>query len=75
VLGLDLPSVLLEFPVTIIQRADLACLEPARDAVEMEGVLYGVSLSSQGYFLLRKLTLQMPHATVHSSLVAEAWFA
>lgn len=27
------------------------------------------------YMFQRELTLQMPHATVHSSLVAEAWFA
>ena len=32
-------AVLLELPVTVVKRADLARLEPARDAVEVEGVL------------------------------------
>ena len=34
-----LPSILLELPVTIVEWADLTGLEPARYAVEMEGVL------------------------------------
>ena len=33
------PAVFLEFPVPIIQRADLARFEPARDAVEVERML------------------------------------
>lgn len=32
-------DVLLKFPFTIIEGADLAGLEPARDAVEVESVL------------------------------------
>ena len=35
----SLPTVLLELPVAVVERADLTCLEPARDAVEVEGVL------------------------------------
>lgn len=34
-----LPSVFLELPVPVIQWADLAGLEPSRDAVEVECVL------------------------------------
>jgi len=34
-----LPSIFLEFPVPIVERTDLTCLEPTRDAVKMEGVL------------------------------------
>jgi hypothetical protein len=34
-----LTTVLLELPVSVVQRADLASLEPTRDAMEMEGVL------------------------------------
>jgi hypothetical protein len=34
-----LTAVLLKFPVSVVQRADLASLEPTRDAMEMEGML------------------------------------
>lgn len=34
-----LSAVLLEFPVSVVERADLTCLEPTGDAVEMECVL------------------------------------
>ena len=40
------PAVLLELPVTVVERADLTCLEPAGDAVEVEGVLYEHKLAS-----------------------------
>lgn len=44
--------------------------------MEVEGVLLGVSIHLFHVSGLRKrLTLQIPQATVHSSLVAEAWFA
>lgn len=35
----ELVAVLLELPLTVVERADLASLQPTRDAVEMEGVL------------------------------------
>jgi hypothetical protein len=34
-----LSAVLLEFPVSVVQGADLTSLQPTRDAVEVEGVL------------------------------------
>ena len=34
-----LPSILLEFPISVIQGADLTSFQPARYAVEMERVL------------------------------------
>lgn len=34
-----LPSILLELPVPVVQRADLAGLQPSRDAVEVECML------------------------------------
>ena len=34
-----LPTVLLELPVSVVERADLAGLQPSRDAVEVECVL------------------------------------
>ena len=34
-----LATVLLELPVSVVKRADLTGLQPAGDAVEMEGVL------------------------------------
>lgn len=66
-------SVLLELPVSVVEGADLTCLEPTRDAVKVEGVLRQCQycLVEMGHGQCR-LTLQMPHATVHSSLVAEA---
>lgn len=40
--GSPLATVLLELPVSVVEWADLTSLEPARDAVEVEGVLvYG----------------------------------
>jgi hypothetical protein len=68
-----LSTVLLELPVPVVQRADLARLEPSRDAVEVERML--VDVSHVWRTVRHALTLQMPQATVHSSLVAEAWFA
>jgi hypothetical protein len=35
----DLATVLLELPISVVKRADLTRLEPARNAVEVEGVL------------------------------------
>lgn len=74
------PSVLLEFPITVVEWADLTCLEPPRDAMEVEGVLqtevWSVSYDeSQTHHAGEGPTLQIPQATVHSSLVADAWFA
>lgn len=37
-------TVLLELPVAVVERAHLAGLEPARDAVEVEGVLCFLAL-------------------------------
>ena len=66
-------SVLLEFPVPVVQGADLSCLQPARDAVEVEGVLLKRKvLACPDGSNRARLTLQIPQATVHSSLVAEA---
>ncbi len=42
--SVELPSsatVLLEFPVSVVQGADLAGLQPSGDAVEVEGMLSG----------------------------------
>jgi hypothetical protein len=36
---LHLSAVLLELPVAVVERADLTCLEPSGDAVEVESVL------------------------------------
>lgn len=68
-----LSTVLLELPVPVVQRADLSRLEPSRNAVEMECVLFLLALIFCE--MLAKPTLQIPQATVHSSLVAEAWLA
>jgi hypothetical protein len=71
-----LPTILLELPVSVVERADLASLEPSRNAVEVECVLQRrVSRAAAGLGMPQLRTLQIPQATVHSSLVAEAWFA
>lgn len=38
-----LPTIFLEFPVSVVKRANLASLQPTRYAVEMEGVLNEIS--------------------------------
>ena len=55
----------------------MAGLEPTGDAVEVECVLCNQYISGVTRRLLLSdvLTLQIPHATVHSSDVAEAWLA
>lgn len=73
-----LPTVLLKFPVSVVEGANLASLQPTRYAVEMERVLRERSTgqSANGELdMAAQLTLQIPHATVHSSLVEEPWFA
>lgn len=65
-----LSSILLELPVSVIERTDLSCLQPSRYAVEMEGMLKQV-VSDRLKVHSTRLTLQIPHATVHSSLVAD----
>jgi hypothetical protein len=70
-----LATILLEFPVSVVQWANLSSFEPAGDAVEMEGMLEGQCQLYNERIVKRLPTLQIPHATVHSSLVADAWFA
>ena len=72
---------LLQFPFTVVERADVSRLQPSRDAVEVERVLrsprvrYWKKEGEGSQEKDRMLTLQMPHAALHSSLVAETWFA
>lgn len=68
-----LPTVLLELPISVVERTHLTRLQPSGNAVEVEGVLQlSVMLV---LFRVCSRTLQIPQATVHSSLVAEAWLA
>ena len=55
----------------------LTSLQPSRDAVEVEGVVTPVANQFCANEKLEKIEQDshIPQATVHSSLVAEAWFA
>lgn len=84
-------TIFLELPVPVVERTDLTRLEPAGNAVEVECMLWGcvsralyLSIPRSLNHRLRiptklprsrRLTLQIPQATVHSSLVALAWLA
>ena len=37
----------MQLPLTIVQRTNIPCLEPTRDAVEMESVLHATVLEVQ----------------------------
>lgn len=70
----SLPTVLLELPISIVQWADLTGLQPSRYTMEVESMLreedmlvFGNSKADMD----KGLTLQIPHATVHSSVVWE----
>jgi hypothetical protein len=73
-------TVLLELPVPVVEWTDLARLQPPRNAVEVESMLYDVTVSC-GLFrrgcggVRVSRTLHIPQATVHSSLVADDWLA
>lgn len=70
-------SIFLKFPFAVIQGTDLSSFEPSGDAMEMECVLQmrkSIKYLSKGG-KTSKHTLQTPQATVHSSEVADAWFA
>ena len=68
---------LLEFPLSVVQRTHIPRLEPPRNAVEVESMLQDTvdNLNHRFTKLTKVRTLQMPQAAVHSSLVAETWFA
>lgn len=74
-----LSTVLLELPVSVVQWAYLTSLQPSRDAMEVECVLRSETwvryLQKTHIQEKSKLTLQIPQATVHSSVVDEPWFA
>ena len=70
-------SVLLELPVPVVQGTNLSGLEPSGDAVEVEGVVTPVANQFCANEKMKKIKQDshIPQATVHSSLVAEAWLA
>lgn len=68
-----LASVLLKLPIAIIEWTDGSCLQPSRNTVEVKCVLGEQSATRARRFWGQCcLTLHIPHATVHSSLVADA---
>lgn len=71
---MHLSSVFLELPVSVVKWAYLSGPEPSRDAVEVERMLGRVSKPGSSP-AVSTLTLQIPQATVHSSVVDEPWLA
>ena len=71
-------NVLLEFPFTIIKRAYIPRFEPAGDTVEVERMLL-IAGFRLGVCAWKgrggRRTLQIPHAALHSSEVADTWLA
>ena len=47
---------LLQLPFAIVQRANIPCLEPAGDTVEVESVLYPIMSEGQGSNVIRTAT-------------------
>lgn len=70
-----MPYALLEFPFSVVQRADVTRLKPSRDTMEVESMLCIQENVRIGKIATnertKSLTLQIPHAALHSSLVAE----
>jgi hypothetical protein len=74
--AVDIIDALLQLPFTIIQRTNIPRFQPTRDTVKVEGMLQDKHIiSTAGEEKMSSPTLQMPHAALHSSLVAETWFA
>lgn len=67
-------DILLQLPLSVIQRTHISGLEPARDTVKVECVLYKDQHATL-LVLFKPLTLHIPQAAVHSSLVADTWLA
>jgi hypothetical protein len=66
-----LPTILLELPVSVVERADLAGLEPSGDAVEVEGVIADTPGNSAFLAGSRGLVCLTLNAEVHDVVPAD----
>jgi len=72
--GVELPSsatVLLEFPVSVVQGADLAGLQPSGDAVEVEGMIADPPSNSAFFARRRSLVGLTFDAEIHDVISAD----
>lgn len=68
---LNLTTVFLEFPVSVIERTDLTCFEPSRDAMKVEGMV--TDAPSHGAFIAsdRGLVRLALNAEIHNVVTAD----
>jgi len=71
-LYIDLPTVLLELPVSIIKRAYLSSFEPTRDAVEVEGMVTDAPCHCTFFTCSRRLVCLTLDAEIHDMISADS---
>lgn len=64
-------NVLLQLPFAVVQRTHIPRLEPSGNTVEVEGVLRNTWVCGACNIVVGRHTLHIPHAALHSSLVAD----
>ena len=71
----QLTTVFLKFPLAIVQRTNLTCFQPPRDAMKVKCLKRKTTSKARENHQSSLTWLHTPQATVHSSVVAAAWFA
>lgn len=68
---LSLVPVLLEFPLSVVQRTHLPCFEPARDAVEVKSMVTDSPCNSALFRSSRRLVSLTFYAKIHNVVPAD----